>query len=483
MSGRINNKREKPVMISGEIGKLPPQAIDLENAVLGAIIMEDEAYHEVADLLLPEAFYKEQNQIICEAVMRLKNNGEVADLLTVTEEVKRMGKLQLVGGAYYISQLSNRIGGSMNIQVHMRIVLEKFLKRNIIQSSSSQITNSYDETTDAFEILDQWEKDLMTFTSQLFVTKTEGPEELMKQLLEDNERLKSTEGHLTGITTGFIEINKLIGGWQPTDLMILAARPGMGKTALALRFVCAAVKAGKPTAVFSLEQSSRQLFKRIASQESEIPLEMISRTGMDASTVQLLKRDLKPIMKGPIYIDDSAALTLSELRRRCRKLKREKKIEFVVIDYLQLMGEEGKSGNREQEVSKISRGVKALAKELEIPILALSQLSRATEDRSKAADNIPKLSHLRDSGSIEQDADMVMFIYRPEYYGITHTADGESTKGRAQIIFAKNRHGALDTVELKWKGECVLFADPNQALLGSLPVPQNDNFLNERTEF
>jgi replicative DNA helicase len=461
MSKKRLYKPEPEKVESSEMGKLPPQAVELEETVLGAILLEKEAYHEVSHILSPDIFYKEQNGLVCKAIIELYNRGEVADIITVTQELKRIGDLQTVGGAHYVSNLTSRIASSANIEFHCRIIQQEWLKREIIRNSTVTIKEAYETGTDSFDLLDEWEKSLMALQQELQVGKTSDTGSLFDQVLKDNEVLTAKEGTITGVPTGFKALDTILGGWQKTDMIVLAARPGMGKTALMLNFCRAAVKSKRPIAIFSLEMSSIQLVKRLASQETEIPLEMFIRQGMDAATLKTYNKDVEELKKAPFYIDDTPALTIFDLRRKARKLKREKKIDLIIIDYLQLMaGSNEKNGNREQEVSAISRGVKALAKELDIPIIALSQLSRESEKRPGAS-HVPKLSDLRDSGAIEQDADMVMFIYRAEYYGLTEFGDGQPTAGVADIIIAKNRHGALDTVTLKWIKQCTKFVDWN----------------------
>lgn len=481
-------KRLVPATIhSTEGGKLPPQAVELEEAVLGAILLEKEAYHEVAHILLPEAFYHEKHMRICQAIINLYNRGEAADILTVTQELKRTGELEFIGGAYYVSAITQRIASSANIEFHMRIILQEWIKREIILNSTVTIRDAYEPSVDSIDLLDSWEKSLMEMQQKLFIAKTNDSTSLYDQVLADNEILTSHEGAIMGITTGFTDLDILTGGWQKTDMIVLAARPGMGKTGLVLCFAAAAAKSGKPVAIFSMEMSASQLYKRLASQETEIPLDMILRQGMDTDTVATFKRDTEALRKAPLFIDDTAALTMPELRRKARKLKREENIEMIAIDYLQLMGDVEDGGNREQEVSKISRGIKALAKELEIPIIALAQLSRQTENRPGGSKR-PQLSDLRDSGAIEQDADMVMFIYRAEYYGMTQDEAGNSTRGLADILISKNRHGPLDTVTLRWLGQYTKFVDLRETRQSpgtqfpAKSLPPNNSFTEEKND-
>lgn len=440
-----------------EIGKLQPQAVELEEAVLGAMLLENEALNKVIDILVPESFYKEQNGKVYNAILNLFKANEPVDILTVAQELKRTGELEFVGGSYYVSMLTNRIASSANIEVHARIVAQKFMQRELIRIGTSTIKMAYEDTTDVFDLMDQHEKEFTGIVAGLNVSIGYSSSDLYSGLLERNKKIRENPNAATGIDTGFRSLNSMMNGWQKSDLVILAARPGMGKTALALCFAKNAALANIPTAVFSMEMSAEQLYMRLVSQETEIPHDIIKK-GMDPDTERLFKRDMEKLKDAPLYIDESGGLSIFELRNKARKFKRDKKIELIIVDYLQLMYGTGKEGNREQEISVISRGLKKLAKELDIPIIALSQLSREVEKRPGSS-KVPQLSDLRDSGSIEQDADMVFFIYNPSKYGITHDADGNSIEGMAQIINAKNRHGATSDVYLKWIGELTKFTE------------------------
>ncbi len=448
------NKRSRKLSESIE-GRMQPNNIELEEAVLGALLLEHNSYTKIADIFFPDLFYKEQNQKVAKAIINLKNSDFPVDILTVTQELKRMDELAFVGGAYYVSKLTDRIASSSNIESHVRIILQDYIKREAILSATELIKNAYDQTTDVFDIIDEYEKSSTRLTSKLFISKSTSSESLFQEVIEQNEKITTNPSEVIGVPTGFYDIDRIMGGCQKSDLIILAARPGMGKTALALCVARNVVKKNKPVAIFSLEMSALQLYKRMASQETEIPHDII-KNGMDKGTETLFKRDMATLRKSPLFIDDTGALTIFELRNKARKLKREEGIEMLIIDYLQLMSGGGKEGNREQEISTISRGLKGLAKELDIPIMALSQLSRQVENRPGGA-KIPQLSDLRDSGSIEQDADIVWFLYRPEYYGISYDADNQPTKGLAKLITAKNRHGALEDIDLRWVGGLTKF--------------------------
>jgi replicative DNA helicase len=466
-----------------EIGKLPPQAVELEEAVLGAMLLESEALNTVVDILTPESFYKEQNSKVYNAIINLFKINEPVDILTVTQELRRTGELEFVGGSYYVSALTNRIASSANIEFHARIVAQKFISRELIRIGTQSIRAAYEEGADPFELLDEHEKQITGIVAGLNVSKGTKSDKLFSDLLERNHKIVQNPNSVVGVETGFVELNNLMRGWQPSDLVLLAARPGQGKTALALCLAKNAVLSGVPTAIYSLEMSEQQLYRRLAAQETQIPHELI-KNGMDASTEALFKRDMEKLRTAPLFIDDAGGLTVFELRNKARKQKREENIGLIIIDYLQLMSGTGKEGNREQEISVISRSLKSLAKELNIPIIALSQLSREVEKRPGKK---PQLSDLRDSGSLEQDADMVFFIYNPETYGITHDEDGNSTKGIVQLINAKNRHGAAKEIYLKWASECMLFLDQFAAGPSDLeekqnnsePLSNNNDFLNQ----
>jgi len=469
-----------------EIGKLPPQAIELEEAVLGAMLLESEALNKVIDILVPESFYKEQNGKVYNAILNLFKANSPVDLLTVTQELKRTGELEFVGGSYYVSALTNRIASSANIDMHARIVAQKFMQRELIRIGTNSIKMAYEDTTDVFDLLDEHEKEITGIVAGLNVSIGYSSSDLYANILERNKRIRENPNVATGIDTGFPSLNSMMNGWQNSDLVILAARPGMGKTALALCFAKNAALSGVPTAMFSMEMSAEQLYIRLASLETEIPHSIIKR-GMDLDTEKIFKRDMDKLKSAPLFIDESGGLSIFELRNKARKLKRDKDIKLILVDYLQLMYGTGKEGNREQEISVISRGLKKLAKELNIPIIALSQLSRQVENRPGTS-KVPQLSDLRDSGSIEQDADMVFFIYNPSVYGITHDAEGNSTEGMVQIINAKNRHGATEDVYLKWIGDLMKFKDLKDQEIGKSesyntkqepmkPLDNNNDFL------
>jgi len=488
-----NKTRKSIIKPSGtsfnEIGKLPPQAIELEEAVLGAMLLEREALSTVIDILSAEAFYKDQNGRVFEAMVALFNKSEPVDILTVTQELKRSGELEIVGGAYYVSALTNRIASSANIEFHARIVAQKYLQRELIRLSTETIKVAYEDSTDVFELLDETTKNIFEILDSNVRKQHDKMSTLIGKALAEIEASANQKDGLSGVPSGFTAMDRITGGWQKSDLLILAARPGMGKTAFVVSMAKnAAVDFNKPVAIFSLEMSSIQLVKRLISSETEIPQDKILKGNLENHEFVQLNERIKKLAVAPLYIDDTPALSIFELRAKARRLKENQKVELIIIDYLQLMsgGIDGKGGgNREQEISYISRGLKSLAKELEIPIIALSQLSRQVENRPGGSKR-PQLSDLRESGAIEQDADMVMFIYRPEYYGLEVDENNEPTKGKAEVIIAKNRHGALETVKLRFIGQFAKFADldytegqnPIYTQNNTNALEQNNDFLN-----
>jgi replicative DNA helicase len=446
-----------------ENGRLQPQAVDMEEAVLGGLMLDKNAITIVVNILKAESFYKEAHTMIYEAMVALFSTAQPIDLLTVTAELRKRGQLDIIGGAYYITSLTNRVASAANIEYHARIVAQKYMQRELIRISAEVQQDAYEESTDAFELLDKAEKMLFGLSQGNIKKDYKKVNVIIKDAIHDIEELKNKEGGLTGIPSGFTQLDRITSGFQRSDLIIIAARPGMGKTALVLSLARNASLKGTPPraiAIFSLEMSNKQLVTRLISGEAEIPGEKLKKGTLAEHEWQQLNSKIAALNEAPIFIDDTPALSVLELRSKCRRLKEQHNIEMIVIDYLQLMrGDEGanKNGNREQEVSYISRSLKALAKELDVPVIALAQLSRASEKRGTTA--VPILSDLRESGSIEQDADMVMFIYRPEYYGQGEMDDGSSSHGVAELHIAKHRNGTLDKVRLRFVHEFTKFQD------------------------
>ncbi len=433
-------------------GKVPPQAKELEEAVLGAIMLEKSAFDTVTEIIKPECFYVDAHRFIFEAMQSLQNKSVPIDILTVVEELKMQEKLDIVGGPYFVTKLTNSVVSTANIDAHARIVLQKFIQRELIRISGEIIGDAYEDSTDVFDLLDHSETLMFNITNNYLKKNFEDIGNVLIKTINRIDELRTKTDEISGIPSGFSKLDRVTYGWQPTDLIILAARPAVGKTAFALNLARnAALHPTKPTPVgfFSLEMGAAQLVQRILSAESEVPMEKISRGKLeDHEYQQLHSKGIKKLEIAPIYIDDTAALNIFEFRAKARRLVNKHKVGLIIIDYLQLMsGTSDKGGNREQEISNISRNLKALAKELNVPIIALSQLSRAVETRKES--KMPQLSDLRESGAIEQDADMVMFIYRPEYHEINNNENGESNSGETHIRIAKHRNGSLDTIHLR----------------------------------
>lgn len=443
-----------------EAGKLPPQAPELEQAVLGAMMLERNAVNEAIDILSPESFYVDAHRRIFGAIQDLFRNDKPIDILTVTQELKAKAELDVVGGPFYISQLTNKVASSANVEYHARIISQKHILRELIRISADTMRDAYDDTTDVFELLDKNEQDLFAVTSGNLKRNYEPMSELIQGAIAQIESAKSKGDGVSGIPTGFVQLDKLTSGWQRSDMIIVAARPAMGKTAFVLSMARnIAVEHKKAVAVFSLEMSSTQLVTRLIASESGISSEKLRKGDLNDSEFAVLHQHISRLTNAPIFIDDTPGLNIFELRAKCRRLKSQHNVELIIIDYLQLMtaGAEGsKGGNREQEISQISRSIKSIAKELDVPIIALSQLSRAVETRG--GDKKPMLSDLRESGAIEQDADLVCFLYRPEYYKI-HEDEHGSTLGIGEVIVAKHRNGAIDTVRLRFIPDLAKFAD------------------------
>lgn len=447
----------------GQLGKLPPQATDLEEAVLGALMLEKDALTNVIDILKPESFYKESHKEIYTAIYDLFQSTEPIDILTVTSQLRKTGKIEMVGGPYYITQLTNRVSSAANIEYHARIIVEQSIKRELIRIASEIQKEAYEDTTDVFQLLDKMEQSLFDVSESNIRKEYQGMKEIMAQAIEEIQSRKDHTDGLTGIPSGFTNLDRVTSGWQKSDLVIIAARPAMGKTAFVVSALRnAAVDHGHAVAIFSLEMANVQLVNRMISGEAELEGEKIKKGNLAEHEWAQLVHKTANLTKAPIFIDDTPALSILELRAKCRRLKQQHDIQLVVIDYLQLMsGDSSKGGasggNREQEIASISRALKNLAKELSVPVIALSQLSRAVETRG--GDKRPQLSDLRESGSIEQDADMVMFLYRPEYYGITQDENGMPTAGMGEVIIAKHRNGSLENVQLKFIGKFTKFTD------------------------
>ncbi len=458
--GAYRNQMKGNDLSNYVFGKVQPQALPLEEAVLGAIMLDKDALPIVLDIIRAESFYSDGHQHIYKAMLRLFEKSQPVDLLTVTEELKKSGDLETIGGPFYLVELTNRVASAANIEYHARIIAQKHIQRELISVSTKIIRDAYEDTTDVFQLLDDAEQGLFSITQQNLSRGYESMGALASRALKALEELAEKEDGLTGIPTGFTDLDRLTSGWQSSDLIIVAARPGMGKTAFTLSLARnAALDFNKGVALFSLEMSNVQLVQRLISMEAEIQSSKLRNGQLEEYEWQQLHSAIEKMSEAPIFIDDTPGINVFELRAKCRRLKMQHDIQLVIIDYLQLMtgGPDNKNGNREQEISQISRALKGLAKELSVPVIALSQLSRAVETRGGS--KRPQLSDLRESGAIEQDADIVSFIYRPEYYQILEDEEGQSLKGVAEIIVAKHRNGALKTVKLKFTDQFAKFSD------------------------
>ncbi|MCB9222961.1 MAG: replicative DNA helicase [Crocinitomicaceae bacterium] len=455
-SGQKRSLITKPIQNVGEIGKVPPQAVEIEEAVLGAMLLEQSAVNDAIDILHPESFYKMEHQKIFGAILELFGSSENIDILSVTEKLRKKGELQLVGGPGYIASLTNRVASAAHVEYHARIIAEKHILRSLIEASSGVIKNAYDETKDVFDVLNEAEDGLFKIAEGNLKKGVSNVRDLVKEATDEIQAASKNKDGVSGVPTGFHKLDQLTSGWQKSDMIVLAARPGMGKTAFVLSMARnTAVQFNQGVAIFSLEMSSVQLVKRMMAMETGISSEKLRKGFSDEAEWEKLHSRIKALTDAPIFIDDTPALSIFDLRAKCRRMKMKDDIQLVIIDYLQLMTAGVKGGNREQEISTISRSIKEIAKELSVPIIALSQLSRSVETRG--GDKRPMLSDLRESGAIEQDADMVVFIYRPEYYGLTQDENGEDTTGVGEIIVAKHRNGSLDTVRLKFIKELTRF--------------------------
>jgi replicative DNA helicase len=456
---KIKSKiRPKPNVALGEFGKLPPQAIDFEQAVLGAMMLEKGALDNSIDILTENSFYDPKHFYIFRAIKELFGSSSPVDLLTVVNKLKKEGDLELAGGAVYVTQLTNRVASAAHVEFHARIISQKYIQREIIRMCSGVLKDAYEETTDVFDLLNKAEGDLFKIAENNMKKNVDSMSNVVKQALEEIEKASKAGDGISGVPTGFRDLDKLTAGWQRSDMIVIAARPAMGKTAFVLSMARnTAVDYGMGVAIFSLEMSSVQLVKRLISSETKISGEKLRKGDLlEHEYVQLHAR-IQKLSTAPIYIDDTPGISVFDLRAKCRRLKMMHNIELIIIDYLQLMtvgGSKG-AGNREQEISTISRSIKEIAKELNVPIIALSQLSRSVETRG--GDKRPMLSDLRESGAIEQDADIVSFIYRPEYYNIDQNENGESNAGIGEIIVAKHRNGALDSVRLRFVSQYARF--------------------------
>lgn len=428
--------------------KIPPHSNEAEVAVLGAMMLDRSAIAKVIEQLDVESFYSEIHKKIFEVVIDMFEKAVSVDIITLGEELFKLGQLEFIGGAFYLAEINAKTPTAANVEYYARIIQEKYLKRLLIKASGNILTKAYDDTTDALEEIDNAEREIFEIAEKRFNRSYETLNKLAHDTLDIIAKLVETDSNdLTGVPSGFKELDKILSGFQKSDLIIVAARPSMGKTAFALSAARnIAAEYNKPIAFFSIEMASSQLVMRLISAESKINQQKIRSGQLTQADMGKIVQDLGHLSKAPLVIDDSPGLPLMELRAKCRRLKAEHKIEMVMIDYLQLL-HPPKAESREREISIISSSLKQMAKELDIPVLALAQLNRSVESRS---DKRPMLSDLRESGSIEQDADVVLFINRPEVYGITQYDDKSPTEGTGEIIVGKQRNGPIGTARLAY---------------------------------
>ena len=468
-SRKTTTKFSKPGLKPDDMGRIPPQAVDIEKAVLGAMMLEKNAVTDTIDILSQDSFYDPKHQYIFGVIKELFGTSKPIDILTVTSQLKKNGELEAAGGPVYVSQLTSRIASTAHVEYHARVISEKYIKRELIRMSSEVMKEAYDDTNDVFDVLNKAEGDLFKIAENNMGKTVDTMQNVVREAIEEIEKASQNADGISGVPSGFMALDKLTAGFQKSDMIVLAARPAMGKTAFVLSLARnTAVDFGQGVAFFSLEMSSVQLVKRLIASETRISAEKLRKGDLREDEFQQLHTRISKLATAPLYIDDTPGLSIFDLRAKCRRLKMQYNIKMVIIDYLQLMTAGGSKGqgNREQEISSISRSIKEIAKELNVPIIALSQLSRSVEQRG--GDKKPILSDLRESGAIEQDADIVSFIYRPEYYGFLQDEDGNSNAGIGEIIIAKHRNGGLDSVRLRFIKEYARF-DNLESDFGLIP--------------
>ena len=469
----LGTGRLKPIKPDSDLtalvyGKMQPQAVPIEEIVLGSLLIDKDAFSVVVEVLRPVSFYKPTHGMIFEAMLHLFEKSQPIDIVTVYEALNKAGQLETIGGIGYLVDLSNKVSSSANLEYHARIIAQKFIQRELIRVSTNVITDAFEDTKDVFDLLDDAESSLFEITQQNLNRTYEHLGSLAVEAQKQIELVSKREEGLLGVPSGFSELDKITSGWQKSDLIIVAARPGMGKTSFILALARnAAVDYRRPIAIFSLEMASLQLTQRLISMESEISSTKLRNAQLAEYEWQQLHTTVEKLTDVPIFIDDTPAINIFELRAKCRRLKMQHDVQLIVIDYLQLMSggpDQQRRGTREQEISSISRALKAMAKELDVPVIALSQLSRAVETRGGV--KRPQLSDLRESGAIEQDADLVLFIYRPDYYDVE---DPSLPQGLAEVIVAKHRNGALGTINLKFVSKFAKFVDMQEIDFDTLP--------------
>ena len=469
---RQGQGRNGQLSLDFSYAQVQPQALEVEKAVLGALMIDKDAYLVISELLRPESFYEPRHQKIFDAVRQLSMNERPIDVLTVTEQLSKNGVLEEIGGPGYIAELSSRVATSANIEYHANIVAEKFISRQLITYTSTIGKKAFDETCDPKDVIAEAESMLFDIAQTNVKKDYVHVSPLIKEASQIMMAASKNNGDVTGISTGYKRLDELTSGWQNSDLVIIAGRPAMGKTAFALSMAKnIAADQNVPMAFFSLEMSGVQLVNRLIANNCEIEGMKILNGSLNAEEWERFDKRIQHLIDAPLYIDDTPGLSVFELRTKAMRLVREHKVQLIMVDYLQLMNANGMRFNsRQEEVSTISRSLKILAKELNIPVIALSQLNRGLEARTGADGKRPMLSDLRESGAIEQDADMVVFVHRPEKFGLTQGPNGEDYLGKAEIIIAKHRKGATDTVLLDFKGEYTRFENPEDNILSGIPL-------------
>jgi replicative DNA helicase len=473
--------RLKPIRPDSDLtslvyGKVQPQATQIEEVVLGALMLDKDAMATVLDILTPDSFYKKQHGMIYDAMMHLFERSQPVDILTVHEALKKAGQLDIIGGVGFLVELTNKVASAANIEFHSRIIAQKHIQRELIRVSTSTISDAFEDTKDVFQMLDEAESNLFEITQKNLNRRYSKLGDLAVKAQKELEALSKKVEGMTGVPSGFTELDRITNGWQKSDLVIVAARPGMGKTAFCLALAKnASLDFNRPVAFFSLEMSALQLTHRLMSMVAEIPGSKLRNAQLEEYEWQQLNSAVERFSEVPIFIDDTPAINIFELRAKCRRLKMHHDIQLIIVDYLQLMSagpENKRGGTREQEISSISRALKTMAKELDVPVIALSQLSRAVETRG--GNKRPQLSDLRDSGAIEQDADIVLFIYRPDYYEME--SDPTISKDAAELLISKHRNGALGTVNMKFISQFAKFTDPQDDFFGDTPAKGADPY-------
>ena len=470
-----SSRRRRQQPVDNTYAHVQPQATEIERAVLGALMIDKDAYAVVCEMLTPESFYEPRNQKVYAAIRELSMHESPVDVWTVTEQLAKQGDLEDVGGPGYVTELSSRVASSANVEYHARIIAQKSLARQLISFASVIETKAFDETVDVDELMQEAEGSLFELGQRNMKKDYTQIDPVIKNAIDIIQKAGANKDGLTGVSTGYHKLDDITSGWQPSDLVIIAGRPAMGKTSFALSMaknIAADLKV--PMAFFSLEMSNVQLVNRLISNCCEIQGSKILNGQLRPDEWERLDKRLNNLLGAPLYVDDTPSLSVFELRTKARRLVREHGVKIIMIDYLQLMNASGmRFSSRQEEVSTISRSLKGLAKELDVPILALSQLNRGVEGREGLEGKRPQLSDLRESGAIEQDADMVLFVHRPEYYHIYQDENGNDLRGMAQIIIAKHRKGATGDVLLNFRGEFTRFENPEDRRLG--PKKAGDN--------